>query len=162
MKITTEELQRIYGNMSDEELLSLDRDDLTDVARNLHGEELQRRGLNLDAEVEEIAAEEPRTSLGSFQSLDEARTTESMLDSAGIPVHLENDTMRGRGFQVMVPASMVEDARQVLKGAAAVADTDAIIVNARYENGAFVPLEEIDVREGAMVEVHVRPSDFGG
>jgi Protein of unknown function DUF104 len=162
MKITAEELQQIYRNMSDEELISLDREDLTDVALKVHDQELERRGLNLDAEVEELAAEEPLTSLGSFDSLDEARTAESMLESASIPARLENDTMRGRGFQVMVPASMVEDAQQVLKGPAPVADTDAIIVNARYENGAFVPLEEIDIREGAVVEVHVRAADFVG
>jgi hypothetical protein len=162
MKITAEELKAIYRDMSDEELLSLDRDDLTDVALQVHREELGRRGLDLETEIEEAADAEPQTVLHSFDLLDEARSAESMLESAGIPAHLENDTLRGRGFRLMVPATMVEDARLALKGPAAIADTDAIIVSARYEGGVFVPLQEIDIREGAVVEVHIQSSDLEG
>jgi Protein of unknown function DUF104/Putative prokaryotic signal transducing protein len=159
MKITAEELKAIYRNMPDEELLSLDRGDLTEVALQVHAQELERRGLHLDAEVEQLAQEEPVASVESFESLEQAQMAESMLESAGVPAHLENDTMRGRGFRVMVAASLLEDARHVLTAAPAVADADAIIISARFENGAFIPLEELDIREGAVVEVHITPSD---
>ena len=160
MKITADELKAIYRNMSDEELLSLDRDDLTDVALKAHAEELERRGLHLDREVEQIAEGEPFTSVQTYDTLNEAQLAQSVLEGAGIPVQLENDTMRGRGFQVMVPASMAEEARQILKGPAPLADTDAIIITARYEGGVFVPQEEVEIREGSVVEVHVPPSAF--
>lgn len=160
MKITPEDLQRIYGNMSDEELLSLDRDDLTEVALKVHSAELHRRSLHLDSEVEQIAEDESFTSVQSYDTLQEAQLAQSVLEGSGIPVELENDTMRGRGFQVLVPASMAEEARQILKGPAPLADTDAIIITARYENGAFVPQEEVEIREGSVVEVHVPPSAF--
>src|SRR5262249_3078603 len=68
MKITAEELKTIYGNMSDEELLSLDREHLTEVAVQIHSAELERRGLNLDAEVGEIAEEDQLTPVASFES----------------------------------------------------------------------------------------------
>jgi len=161
MKITAEELKAIYRGMSDEELMSLDRDDLTEVALQVHREELGRRGLDIESEVQEAADAEEMIALHSFDSIDEARSAEAMLESASNPAHLENDTLRGRGFRLMVPASMVEDARLALKGPAAIAETDAIIVSARYEDGVFVPLQEIDIREGAIVEVHVQSSDFG-
>ena len=43
MRITPDELKQAYRNMSDDELMSLDRDDLTDVAIKIHDEELQRQ-----------------------------------------------------------------------------------------------------------------------
>jgi hypothetical protein len=160
MKITTDELKAIYRNMSDEELLSLDRDDLTEVALKVHGEELQRRGLHLDREVEQVAEDESFTAVYSYDTLNEAQLAQSVLEGTGIPVQLQNDTLRGRGFQVMVPASMADEAEQILKGPAPLADTEAIIIAARFEDGAFVPLEEVEIREGSVVEVHVPPSAF--
>jgi hypothetical protein len=160
MKITSEELKAIYRNMSDEELLALDRGDLTEVALRVHSEELERRGFHPDGAHADPTQDEPMVTLDTFDSLDQVQAVEAVLASAGIPATLEDDTMRSRGFQVMVPASMADEARQVLKGPAAVAESDAVIVSARYENGVFVPVEDLEIREGALVEVHVPASDI--
>lgn len=157
MKITTDQLKASYRRMPDEELLELDREELTDTARACYDEEVARRGLDGASPQEgapDSTGEEPWVAAGSCRSEEEAWRQQTMLESANIPARIQTSEERGlqiAGFQVQVPASLVEDARRLL-GAE---EPDAIIVSARYEGGVFKPLEEVEIQEGTVVEVHV-------
>ena len=163
MKISAEEIKAAYKRMSDDELLAMYRDELTDVARACYDKELERRGLEAAPASEETPAggpdEEPWAAAASCDTADAAWTMQSALESADIPARIHNDEVRGvqtRGFQVQVPASLLEDAQRLLEARV----PDAIIVAARYENGVFRPLDEIEIREGTVVEVHVPAEGF--
>ena len=86
MKITAQDLQRHYASLADEELLLLNRDDLTDLARPCYETELERRGLN--------AAEPPKeaepVAVATFANVNSAALARSVLKAAGIPCYLEN------------------------------------------------------------------------
>jgi Protein of unknown function DUF104 len=170
MKITPEDLKASYRRMSDEELLAIDRGELTDVARQCYDDEAKQRGLAVDAEVAELAAgaefDEPLLAIRNCSSADEAWAVVSALEGAGIPARVVVDesvraaewlrTGLGR-YPVAVPASRAEEARDFLNAES----PDAIIVEARYENGVFRPLEEIALPAGTVVEVHVPAEAFG-
>ncbi len=160
MKITAEDIKAGYRRMSDEELLALDRGELTDLARKCYDEEVDRRGIGSAAPRQdgspagEIAEEEPWEAVAECESADEAWRIQSMLESADIPARIVNREERGvrsGGFQVQAPASMLDEAERL----AGSQEPDAIIVTARYENGVFKPIEEVDIAEGTVVEVHV-------
>jgi hypothetical protein len=176
MKITLEDLKASYRNMSDEELLSLDRAELTEMAQKAYDGEMERRGLQAEAEEEGEAVStpavraagastEPLVAVRTCRSADEAWSVVSALESAGIPARIGDESTRaaswlGTGigqYPVAVPASRAEEARDFLN-----AETpDAIIVTARYENGVFKPLEEVEIAEGTVVEIHVPSEAFG-
>jgi hypothetical protein len=168
MKITAEEIKAAYRQMSDDELLALNRGELTDVARKCYDEEVDRRGLEDAAPDEEeadspagaLAEDEPWEAAADCESADAAWRIQSMLESADIPARIVTRQQRGvRGgeFQVQVPASMLEDAERL----AGAREPDAIIITARYENGVFKPVEEVELPEGTLVEVHVPSAAFG-
>jgi hypothetical protein len=46
MRVDTDQLRRQYANLSDGALLELNREDLTEVARNCYDEEVRKRGLD--------------------------------------------------------------------------------------------------------------------
>jgi Protein of unknown function DUF104 len=161
MKITSEELKASYRRMPDDELLALDQRELTEMARRCYGEELLRRGLERKPEGANAGAaeEDPLVIVEDCNSAEEAWEIQSALESANIPARV-GDPNPGAGqfpimemghFPVAVPASFAQQARQLLNAQA----PDAIIVAARYENGVFKPLDEIEIQEGALVEVHV-------
>lgn len=166
MKITPEELKAVYHGMSDEELLAMNPDELTDVARAVYDKELEDRGLNFEVPADEsspaeAAAEELWTAAGTYESADEAWRMHAVLESANIPSRIHNRERRGvqtRGFEVQVPASYLDDAHSLLGSS----EPDAFIVPARYENGVFKPLEEVEIQEGTLVEVHVPAGSMTG
>jgi hypothetical protein len=161
MKITSEELKASYRRMPDDELLSLDREELTEVARACYDQEMLRRGLEGKAETADGASadEEPFVVVERYESAEAAWQIQATLEAANIPARVGDPQPGGAAypqmgignFAVAVPASFAEDARQLLNAEA----PDAIVVSARYENGVFKPLEEIEIAEGTVVEVHV-------
>jgi hypothetical protein len=100
MEIDSAELRRHYSQLSDEELLALDCDDLTAAARNYVEQECSRRGLARSAEPEPSAMPEP-DSLGESRTVrsyvsyafgmqaGEAERDCEILHAAGIPCRLE-------------------------------------------------------------------------
>jgi hypothetical protein len=153
MKITPEDLKASYRNMSDEELLAMDRGELTDMARACYDGEMERRGLNYDAELSKAAgAEVPLVAVRTCESADEAWAVVAALNRARVPAEIGEDSR-----QVVVPESYAEHARDFLNPEA----PETIIVEARYENGVFVPQEEIELPEGTVVEIHVPAEAFG-
>jgi pimeloyl-ACP methyl ester carboxylesterase len=106
LKITAQDLQRHYASLADEELLLLNRDDLTDLARPCYETELERRGLN--------AAEPPKeaepVAVATFANVNSAALARSVLKAAGIPCYLENEHAA-----LMVPAGVLNEARRLLE-----------------------------------------------
>lgn len=98
MKVTAEDFRRRYADLSDEGLLAIDPNDLTDVARKVYDEELARRGLAEEArapEAKALAEELPLppdlVPLAKFNSVEDAEAARAMLEDEGITARLETD-----------------------------------------------------------------------
>jgi hypothetical protein len=178
MKITAEELKRAYHDMSDQELLSINRDELTEVGRNCLDAEIAERGIELQMDGEPGPAVDQgaqEACAGAFRFPDEAQLVQGLLESAGIPARLDNHLgdlfwMGSTAFQssrVFVPAAMLNDAQSIIESHAAEeelaaqveADSPPAVVLARYEKGTFKPIDPIDLEEGTEVEVHLPKKD---
>jgi predicted ester cyclase len=132
MKLTAEDYQRRFSEMSDEEFLAIDRQDLVDLARRCYDAELARRQLEppeaaLPVEPAESQAEgEPPddwATVAVFTYPDEAGAAEGLLKSADIPTFLANRHTAGAnwnwtnaigGLRLMVPGAELEAARDLL------------------------------------------------
>jgi hypothetical protein len=140
MKFSADEFKRLYAEMPDEELRSLVRGELTEVAQQCYDAELARRGLQATPlrrtiqpivaarEPEDIAPEseevleqtieqeeeEDLAPAAIFPSREEAKAAKVLLQSAAIPAFVEDDTLAAGGFRLLVAASYVEQAREVL------------------------------------------------
>ena len=176
MRITPDELKQSYRKMSDEELLAMDTDDLTEVARQCHTDEVERRGLHLrkgrDASAG-VTDEEGTSweSAGTFRSLHEAQLAHGLLQSAGIPAEVESNSgdllwmgsSAHKLSRVLVPEELLDDAHAIIEShavqeelaAQAGAETPPAIISARYEDGVFKPLDPVEWEEGTEVEVRL-------
>jgi hypothetical protein len=140
MKFSADDFKRIYAEMPDEELRSLVRAELTEVARQCYDAELQRRGLpaapawrasppaaapkepeEIAPVLEEVSAEavqeqeeEDLAPAAIFTSREEAKTGRALLQSFAIPAFLEDDTLASGGFRLLVAVSNADQARQAL------------------------------------------------
>lgn len=179
MKITPDELKQAYAKMSDEELLSMKGQDLTDVARQCYEEEVRRRGVEaLDHSAAATAAAPGEeggawVSAGTFRFIDEAQIVLALLQSAGVPSELDNDsgdllwlgTAAYTTSRVLVPEQFLEDAHALIESRAAEeemaaqagAEPPAVAIVARYEDGVFKPLDPVEWEEGTEVEVRLLP-----
>lgn len=178
MAISAEDLKRHYRGMSDGELLALDPTELTEVARQVHAEELQRRGLDAEQAPEgEIGdfvegSAERWLSAGIFRFEDEIHALLPALRHARIQAEIETDPdevvwmgiNRYPAHRILVPEGQVEEARSVIESFAnaeeLAARNEAVapprLVPARYEDGVFKPLEPVeDLAEGTEVEVEL-------
>ena len=165
MKITAEELKRAYRDMSDQELLSINRDELTEVARNcLDGGNRTSEASNCKWMASRRPAvdrrERRKHAPAHFRFPDEAQLVQGLLESAGIPARLDNHLgdlfwMGSTAFQssrVLVPAAMLDDAQSIIESHAAEeelaaqveADSPPAVVLARYEEGVFKPMDPIE------------------
>lgn len=91
-------LSRVYGDMSDAELLRLAADpvSLTDAALDAIEEEAERRGLKLDVEVNEPVVSPAYGELAvvrQFRDLPEALLAKGALEAAGIESHLLDENL---------------------------------------------------------------------
>jgi len=126
VKITAQDLQRQYREMSDDELLSLNPDELMDLARQCYQQEMARRSLVIPGPDEspepDGSGEGPAEDLvevATFISVNAAKMAQSALESAGIPCVLLNEhaprwTGQIDGPRLMVPASSKVEAREAL------------------------------------------------
>jgi hypothetical protein len=135
LQIDREDLRRHYAALSDEELLDLDPNDLTEVALECYEKEMQHRHLTEapegdepdESELEEHHAEtdtdwlETAALACSFSTAQEAGHAHDVLAAAGIPCEmseLEPDP-GGNGnrfpeYQVMVPSPLILKATAIL------------------------------------------------
>jgi hypothetical protein len=140
MKFSADDFQHLYAEMPDEELRSLVREELSDVARPCYDAELARRGLaatkprptipraviaeeparavpqllEVSEEAVEGEEEEDLVAAAVFAARSEAKAAKARLQSAAIPAFLEDDTAAGGGFRLLVAASYVEQVREAL------------------------------------------------
>src|SRR5690242_18080199 len=137
MKLTDEDFRRHYESLPDASLLALNRDELNEVARACYDKETARRGLHgttpasthLTASTEEplLEAEEP-VAVAGFAHLGAAEQARATLRAANIPCYLENEhnlwasDATLRGIRVMVPASYLDAASELLDDLAEVAE----------------------------------------
>ncbi len=132
MEIDPEEFKRVYAELSDEGLLSIDRKDLTELARPYYDAEVAQRGLRSES------TKQPRTNpatkpedlvpVATFQSLHEADLGRALLRSVDIPAQLENELSSvwtgAGGLRLMVPISFLEQAEEILE--ARISDEDLL------------------------------------
>jgi hypothetical protein len=175
MKITADDLARSYRAMSDEELLAMDQDHLTDIARQCLEKEMERRALtHRDPSAPPSPVEvdgDQWVSAGIFQYIEQARVFLPALEDAGISFEVEEDadviwvgSSAFSAVRILVPASMVEEAQGVIEThanreellAREHADHAAFPVPAIYEDGVFKPHDPIDWEDGTEVEVRRR------
>jgi PhnB protein len=124
VKVTVEDIRRQYAELSDEGLLELEPEDLMEQARKCYDEEMARRGLKAAqtrAPATPLTEAEPRAAeelvvAGTFQSVEQALQARELLQDAGIAAFLPKEYRAGMigGLAVMVPATALESAREVL------------------------------------------------
>lgn len=127
MDINPQEIRQRFAELSDDALLAVERDDLTDVAQQIYDTELEERGLlseEPDADSESAKApdpdfkEEELVQIATFLDFHDAQMAVNLLRSAELSVSVENEmggAYSGVGaMRVMVPASQVEQAEEIL------------------------------------------------
>lgn len=132
MKITADDFRRKYASLSNEELLAIRKDDLTDVARGCYEEEVACRRLAkapardretpIEAEPTEVTHPEPGEvdeplAVATFTNHFTANQARALLRGSGIPCYLENEhgwNKEALNLRLMVPASYFEPARILL------------------------------------------------
>ena len=152
MRIDPDDIRRRYAVMSDEELLALDSEELSDIARPIYEQEIAARGLDGDSapleEDAELAQEdagpapdwaEDAAVICTFSvdpSTNEATGTGpavEALEAAGIPCHLHlvedqpatRQRAARRSYMLMVPGPLALPATSIL---------DRDVLNAEHEN----------------------------
>src|SRR6185369_1154560 len=106
MKLTAEDFTRQYREMSDDELLAIDPDELHDVARKCHQAEVMRRSLAETVEEAEEAnagtteSSGDLVSVATFVSLDAASAAYNALKKSNLAVTIEEAP---DGPSLMVP-----------------------------------------------------------
>jgi hypothetical protein len=184
MRITPEELAARYQAMSDEELLGLDRAELTDTARQCYDKERERRKIESRPEESQPEADDSSWQAearptggrwicaGMFRTPDEGEAIRELLDSAGIAARLEEGDLLWLGShsytctRVMVPQVVENDAMGLIETQAAqeelaardAADAQPFPILAHCHDGVFVPVEPVDLEEGTEVEVRLLPT----
>jgi Putative prokaryotic signal transducing protein len=121
LEIDLAELRQRYADLSDGGLLSIDRSDLTELARQYYDAEVCGRGLQNDPAItaEETTEGEKLVPVATFVSFEEANLGRALLESADIPATFENElspTWTGvGGLRLMVPASFLDQAEEILE-----------------------------------------------
>lgn len=124
MQVDPNEFRRLYASLSDDALLEVERADLTDIARQYYDQELAQRGLQNEPNSPETPAEsrEELASVGVYQSTEEYGFARGLLSAAGIPSFSQNEAKTSgkllgimAGYEVFVPSSLAEQAREVLE-----------------------------------------------
>ena len=124
MDINPQEFQSRYAALSDDGLLEIERNDLTEIAQQYYDAELRTRGLLTEeapatGPVEHnLKPSEELVHLETFLNVQEAEMALTLLRSADIPAQLENEFSNfaaGAGaLRLLVPAAFVEQAEEVL------------------------------------------------
>lgn len=143
MNVSAEDFERYYASLSDYGLSTIDRDDLTEIARECYDRELAKRGITaVPALVPEVLQEhtpkEELAEVATFGSVHEAQLAQAVLRSAEIPATIADDrTHLSSEVRLMVPAELLDQAHEVL--GSEISEEDLI---AQAEAAAPPPEEE--------------------
>lgn len=112
-------LRKHFAELSDEALLEINSEDLTEVAQQYYDAEIKSRGIADEPQSEPDREGEELVLLTTFLSPTEADLATALLRSANIPANLENEhSSQWTGFgglRLMVPASLLGEAREILE-----------------------------------------------
>ena len=129
MSINIEGLKRHVASLSDEALLEVRREDLTEEAQGIYEGELTSRGLawpaaaeeDEDAEAAAAAAAGGLISLGKYDSLEEGRFARDLLRNEGIPAWFAGELALKKGdsdplaaLELLTQAAFLEQAQLLL------------------------------------------------
>ncbi len=126
MQVNPEDFRRRFENLSDDALLEIVRDDLTEVARDFYDAELAKRGLTPQvqpgASVPIPTEKSPEGDLelaAEFGSSQEMAVARSLLRASGIPSYVQADfsgilAATEEDTKLYVPASYLEQAQELL------------------------------------------------
>jgi hypothetical protein len=126
MEVSLDDFRRYFELLSDESLLSTNREELVEGGKQCYDEEVARRGLN-SAQADEVAGEgtpethetnpaEELVLIATYLIPDEANLARGLLQSAEIPFRMENELAPLGGFQLrlLVPKAFEQEALEVL------------------------------------------------
>ncbi len=121
MDVTAEDFIRHYESLSDEALLEIDTDELTELACRCHADELAKRGLDsVAADDEDVAEAGPGAAAEEEEELvciveydypDEADLARGLLEASDIPAKIESEPGVVR---LMVPERFSKEALTML------------------------------------------------
>jgi hypothetical protein len=121
LDVTAEDFIRHYESLSDEALLEIDTEELTQLACRCHADEVARRGLNSGEAIDEdgveatpgaaAEAEEELICIVEYDYPDEADLARGMLEAAEIPAKVESEPGVSR---LMVPEKFGKQALMML------------------------------------------------
>ena len=151
MSINIEGLKRHVASLSDEALLEVRREDLTEEAQGIYESELTSRGLAWPAAAEEeedveaaAAAGGGLISLGKYDSLEEGRFARDLLRNEGIPAWFAGELAVKKGdsdplaaLELLTQAAFLEQAQLLLSSE--VSDEEL----ARQAEGADFEMEDV-------------------
>ena len=166
MQIDLQELQQRYSDMDEDQLLSIDRDDLTEEAQSVYDYEIKRRKLNNKSFIKENAEEgadaffdnegEESNQMGNgacacsfteHYGSDAARTAANAmeaLEAAGIPCWITETEEEGhKTLNVMVPDALIMHATSIV---------DRDVFNDEYESEWRTHLESLSDKELSILD----------
>ena len=151
MSINIEGLKRHVASLSDEALLEVRREDLTEEAQGIYEGELTSRGLAWPAAAPAEEEEDPEAaaggglvSLGKYDSLEEGRFARDLLRNEGIPAWFAGELALKKGdsdplaaLELLTQAAFLEQAQLLLSSE--VSDEEL----ARQAEGADFEMEDV-------------------
>ena len=148
LEIDLDELRRYYAGLSDEGILDIKREDLTELARQYYDAEVKSRGLVRESPSPDGGTTTEAEALvvaQTFLSPNEAWVGRDVLRSAGISAYLEQelDTVwPGGNRSLMVPRSYLEEAEEILASITPLSDEE---LAAQAE--AAEPVDGLEIEE---------------
>ena len=151
MSINIEGLKRHVASLSDEALLEVRREDLTEEAQGIYEGELTSRGLAWPAAAPAEEEEDPEAaaggglvSLGKYDSLEEGRFARDLLRNEGIPAWFAGELALKKGdsdplaaLELLTQAAFLEQAQLLLSSE--ISDEEL----ARQAEGAEFEMEDV-------------------
>ncbi len=123
MDISTEDFRRHFSELSDEELLQTQRQQLVEAAQVCYDQELERRNLTVPVVVNDPEIEhegEDLVVLTDFPNLAEAEIAQALLEANGIVSYIAHQDTTGllvstaRAVELAVSSELAERAHAVL------------------------------------------------
>ena len=132
MNLDGDYLRRHYGELSDDALLDINPDDLTDLARQFYQVELEHRRLkrptaaptpveepepnppNLFFPIEGLPWKKDAATAAEYNDPEDAQQARDVLEQAAVPCALAFNESRWR-FALMVPNNLLDKAQQILR-----------------------------------------------
>ena len=157
MSIDTEGLKRHVASLSDEALLEVRREDLTEDAQGIYESELKSRGLAWPEAGPEEEEEDPEAaaaaggglvSLGKYDSMEEGRFARDLLRNEGIPAWFAGELALKKGdsdplaaLELLTQAAFLEQAQLLLSSE--ISDEEL----ARQAEDAGFEMEDVSAEE---------------